>query len=75
MCIAIYLALIGLFIFYSDYVIDQYALTVNAEGQGAMVVAVGWEMVTWLWPVVVLAMLIASAVSVWIMRRCRRCKT
>lgn len=72
MCIAIYIALLGLFLFYSDYVVDQYALAISGE-QGAMVVAVGWEMLVPLWPVLVAAMVLASAVSVWVTRRCRRC--
>lgn len=75
MCLAISLALIGLFFFYSDYVIGQYVLAVNDPQQGALVVAVGWEMVLWLWPVVVAPMLLAGVVSVWVARRCGRCGT
>jgi hypothetical protein len=75
MCIAIYIALVGLFVIYSDYMIEQYALTVNAGTQDAMVVAAGWEMVLWLWPVVVAAMLMASAVTFGVLRRCRCCAT
>jgi membrane protein implicated in regulation of membrane protease activity len=73
MCIAVYLALIGLFLFYSDYVVEQYALAIPSADQGAMVVAVGWELVPLLWPVVVVAVLIGSAVSAWVTRRCRVC--
>ncbi len=71
MCIAIYLALIGLFLFYSDYVLEQYMLAVPSGEQGKMVVAVGWEMVPLLWPIWVASMLLASALSVWITRRYR----
>ena len=75
MCIAIYLAVIGLFLFYSDYVVGQYSLAVNAPQESPMVVAIGWEMVGHLWPIIVLGMLLASAVSVVITRRCRSCAT
>lgn len=69
MCMGIYAALIGLFAFYSNYVINQYALVVNSAGGGTMTVAVGWEMVPLLWPVIVAAMLLASALSVYVTRR------
>ncbi len=75
MCVGIYLALIGLFLFYSDFVINQYVLSVPAGEQGMMAVAVGWEMVWPLWPVVIAAMLLASAASVWATRRCLSCST
>lgn len=69
MCMAIYAALIGLFIYYSHSVIEQYVLATSTGGGEMMVVAVGWELVPLLWPVLVAAMLLASAASVWVMRR------
>jgi len=69
MCIAIYLALIGLFVFYSDYVVNQYALTVIQTSGDTMVIAVGWEMVPALWPLLVAAMVVASAVTLFVARR------
>ncbi|MFA7557517.1 MAG: hypothetical protein WCZ20_06940 [Hydrogenophaga sp.] len=69
MCLAIYAALIGLFVLYSDHVIEQYALSLNTGGVEHVVVAIGWEMVLWLWPLLLAAMMAASAVSVWATRR------
>lgn len=68
MCIAIYLALMALFLFYSDYVIDQYALAVTQPGGETMVVAVGWEMAPVLWPLLVVAMVVASAITLFMAR-------
>lgn len=69
MCVAIYLALIGLFLFYSDYIVSQYALALAPEGGEEMVVALGWEMVPHLWPLLVAAMVVASAVTLFVARR------
>ncbi len=68
MCMAIYAALFGLFVYYSHSLIEQYSLA-TSSGSEVMVVAVGWELVPLLWPVLVAAMLAASAVTVWVMRR------
>ena len=65
----IYAALIALFAFYSHYVVSQYSLAVTTAAGEPMTVAVGWELVPLLWPVLVGAMLIASAVSVFVTRR------
>lgn len=73
MCIAIYLILIGLFLFYTNDVIDQYRLAIAIGEEGTMVVAAGWEMALPLWPLLVTAMLLSSAVSVWVTRRCQTC--
>ncbi len=72
MCLAIYAALIGLFILYSDHIVGQYALSLNTGGAETVVVAVGWEMVLWLWPLLLASMVVASAVSVWATRRITR---
>ncbi|PKM46568.1 MAG: hypothetical protein CVV05_02510 [Gammaproteobacteria bacterium HGW-Gammaproteobacteria-1] len=69
MCMAIYAALFGLFVYYSHSLIEQYALATSTGGGEVMVVAVGWELVPLLWPVLVAAMLVASAATVWVMRR------
>jgi hypothetical protein len=63
MCRAIYVLLIGLFYVYSDWVLDQHRLAVTAEAGDWMPVAVQWEIATELWPLLVLAALIASAVT------------
>ncbi len=72
MCMGIYAALIALFIYYGNDVIGQYSLAVTGAGGEPMTVAVGWELVPHLWPVIVGAMLIASAVTVFAMRRLGR---
>lgn len=69
MCMAIYFALFALFLFYSDYVIDQYALSIASENQEWMVVALGWEMVPMLWPIGVLLMILASGITLFVSRR------
>jgi hypothetical protein len=66
---AIYAALFALFVYYSHFVIEQYALASSMGADEVMVVAVGWEMVPLLWPLLVAAMLVASAATVWVMRR------
>jgi hypothetical protein len=63
MCRAIYVLLIGLFYVYSDWVLDQHRLSVTAGGGDWMPVAVQWEIATALWPLLVLAALLASAVT------------
>lgn len=69
MCVLIYLALIGLFIFYSDFVLDQYALSA-ASGEGNwMIIAQSWELLPHLWPALVMAMLVSSAVTLFVARR------
>ncbi len=68
MCMAIYAGLFALLLFYSDYVIEQYALSVTAGEQQWMVVAIGWEMLPALWPLVLLAMIFASAATMLLLR-------
>lgn len=68
MCVAIYAGLFALFAYYSHSVIEQYMLATSSDGE-VMVVAMGWELVPLLWPVLVAAMLVASAATVWVMRR------
>lgn len=68
MCMAIYAALFALLLFYSDYAIESYALSVDTgEGQW-MVAAIGWEMVPMLWPVGLLLMVIGSGLTLFVMR-------
>lgn len=69
MCIAIYLTLFALLLFYSDYVIDQYALSITTAGQEWMVVALGWEMLPLLWPIGVMLMIVASGLTLFVARR------
>ncbi len=63
MCRAIYLALIGLFYIYSDWMLEQYSLSIVAEEGKSMVVALGWEIVWELWPLFILMLVVSSAVT------------
>ena len=66
MCISIYLALIALFIYFSNFVINQYALSIASGENSWMLVSIGWEIVPQIWPVVILAMIISSALTLFI---------
>ena len=66
MCIGIYLALIALFLFYSHTVIEQYALSITSGEGDWMMIALGWEIVLEIWPMIVLSMVIASAVTLFV---------
>jgi hypothetical protein len=69
MCIAIYAALFALLLYYSDYLIEPYALSLQTGGGEWMVVALGWEIVPQLWPVMLLLMVAASAMTLFLARR------
>ena len=68
MCMAIYAALFALLLFYGDYVIEQYALSVTAGEEQWMVVAIGWEMLPLLWPVGLMLMVVASGLTLFVVR-------
>jgi hypothetical protein len=69
MCIAIYVALFALLLFYSNHAIEQYALSITTAEQQWMVVAIGWEMIPLLWPVGLSLMIVASGITLFVMRR------
>jgi hypothetical protein len=71
MCVAIYLALTMLALIYSDSVIESLALSAQSEGELVIVLALGWEIVPALWPLFALAMVLSSAVTLFIVRRLR----
>ena len=68
MCYLIYLSLIALALYYSDYLLSQYLLAVQNENGILMSVATGWETVIDLWPVFLLAMIAGSAVTFFTVR-------
>ena len=69
MCYAIYGALIFLFALYSDTLIEEYALSAHVgEGQWTQV-AQGWEIAAHLWPLLVLALVVSSALTYLVTRR------
>lgn len=72
MCLAIYLALIGLLLLYSVVLLDEYLLAVSSSDQQIMAVAQGWEIVVEIWPVFLLSMVVASAVTFFAMSKRNR---
>ena len=71
MCYVLYIALAGLLFLYTDSLLDQYALSVQTDGPEWMVVSLGWEMALILWPLLLMAMVIASGVTLLFIRRLR----
>jgi hypothetical protein len=69
MCLGIYGALLALLLFYSDYMLEQYALSSSSGENGWMVVALGWEILPAIWPAILLMMVVASAVTLFVSRR------
>ena len=69
MCYAIYLTLIGLFLIYSDSVLEQFALSTSAGDGEWMVTAIGWEILAQLWPVFAAALVLSSAITFFVVRR------
>ena len=67
MCRAIFFFLIGLFVIYSDWTLEQYQLAVSGESGDWMPVALGWEIAGILWPIMALAAVLASAVTYFVM--------
>lgn len=69
MCVAIYLALFFLAWLYSDTLLESLALATQSDGGQSVVMALGWEIVPVLWPLFALAMVFASGVTLFIVRR------
>ncbi len=69
MCMAIYAALMVLLFIYSDYVLEEYALSVSSDAGEWTMVALGWEMIPIVWPVILLAVVVSSAVTFFLVRR------
>lgn len=69
MCVAIYLVLMLLAWLYSDSLVESLALATQSENGLGVVMALGWEIVPALWPLFVMAMVLASGVTLFIARR------
>jgi len=69
MCLVIYLALIGLLLLYSIALLNEYVLAVSSADQPLMAVAQGWEIVAEIWPVFLLGMVAASAVTFFVLQK------
>ncbi len=63
MCYAIFALLIALLFFYSDAIVQEYALSIHLQNDTWMTVALGWEMIQVLWPLLLLATVIGSALT------------
>jgi hypothetical protein len=72
MCILIFAALLALLWFYSDYHLEQYALSISSGEDQWIAVALGWEILPVIWPVILLMMTAASAVTLFVSRRLGR---
>lgn len=72
MCMAIYAALVALLWIYSDYMLEQYALSISSGADEWTVVALGWEMLPAIWPVLLLMVVASSAVTFVVIRRLGR---
>ncbi len=68
MCMAIYAALMVLLWIYSDYMLEQYALSTPSGANEWTVVALGWEMLPTIWPVILLMVVASSAVTFFLVR-------
>lgn len=69
MCYVIYISLFALAFIYSDNILEPYALAVSGGESQWLTVALGWEIIPALWPVFLLAMVLASAVTFFISRK------
>lgn len=69
MCPAIYTALLALLLFYTDYALEQYALSVSSGENNWLVMAIGWEILPVIWPALLLVMVASSAVTLFLSRK------
>ena len=69
MCLVIYLALIGLLLLYSVVILEEYVLAVSSPDHPLMAVAQGCEIVVEIWPVFLLGMVVASAVTFFVLQK------
>ncbi len=68
MCMAIYATFLVLLWVYSDYMLDQYALSVTSGAGEWVVIALGWEMLPVIWPALLLMVVASSAITFFVMR-------
>jgi len=69
MCMAIYAVLMVLLWVYSDYVLDQHALSVASGADEWVVIALGWEIIPTIWPAILFVVVASSAVTFFVVRR------
>lgn len=69
MCYLIYGALILTFTVFTHARLQDFALSVSDGGESWTVVALGWEMLLFLWPLLLLVAAVASAITYFTLRR------
>jgi hypothetical protein len=69
---AIYAALLVLLWFYCDDMLEPFALSVSSGENEWMVMALGWEIVPEIWPVILLMVVASSAVTFYLTRHFSR---
>ena len=69
MCYLIYISLLVLALIYSESVVNEYALSVMSDDNQILTVALGWEIVSVLWPLFLFAMVLGSAITFFISRK------
>lgn len=72
MCYALFALAIALLFYYSDTILQQHALTLRMAGGEWVTVALGWEMVQVLWPMLLLAAVVGSALTYLVPRLLRK---
>lgn len=68
MCYVLYSLALAIALYFSDHLLEQYALSVMSENNQAMTVALGWEIVLELWPVFLLALVFGSMLTFFTLR-------
>jgi len=63
MCYAIFAILIALTFLYSDSIVEGLGITTKVNQDDWITIAIGWEMVEVIWPLLLLAAIVGSAVT------------
>ena len=71
MCIVLYTLLTTLLLIYSASVIEHYALAMVGDGGEWMIIAISWELLLDIWPILLFTAVLSSAVTTLILRRTR----
>ena len=69
MCFVIYAAIIVLSWLYCDSLLQTLALSTASGDGGWMTIALGWEIVPQLWPLLLLAAVLSSLLTFLVMRK------
>jgi hypothetical protein len=75
MCLLLSGLVAGLLLIYSDYLLEEYALSIRAGEGDWSVIALGWEILPELWPLFVMVAVVASGLTLFITKRLSSKKT